>query len=176
VAHVLAVAALEVGHPVAFLVLMKADDPAAKAAHSHLHMVDLGPIVRSRGLCDKAPMLDYRLDTSRSILYLHPTSALQKEDFAKLAKSVDPHIEKRGDLAGIVLDLKVFPGWENLGAMAAHLKFVREHHQKVKRIAIVTDAKIGMLGEKLASHFVAATIKHFPAGEVGAAEKWVGEL
>ena len=136
-------------------------------------MVDLGPIVRVRRLRDKARMLDYRLDAARSVLYLHPTSALQKEDFAKLAKSVDPHIEKKGDLAGIVLDLKVFPGWENLGAMAAHLKFVREHHRKVKKIAIVTDAKIGMLGEKLASHFVAATIKHFPAGETAAAEKWI---
>jgi len=118
-------------------------------------------------------MLEQRLDPVGSILYLRPTGALQKEDFAQLAGIVDPHIETKGGLAGIVLDVKAFPGWENLGALAAHFKFVREHHKKVKKIAIVTDAKIGMLGEKLAAHFVAATIRHFPAGQVQAAEKWI---
>jgi hypothetical protein len=120
-------------------------------------------------------MLEHRLDPARSILYLHPTGPLQKEDFARIAGIVDPHIEAKGGLAGLVLDVKAFPGWESLGAMAAHFKFVREHHRKVKKIAIVTDAKIGVLGEKLAAHFVAATIKHFPAGQVQAAEKWITE-
>ena len=118
-------------------------------------------------------MLQHHLYAQRSILYLHPTGALEKEDFAQLAKTVDPHIEKTGSLAGLILDIKAFPGWENIGAMAAHLKFVREHHRKVKKIAVVTDAKIGSLAEKLASHFVAATIKHFPAGQVQAAEQWI---
>jgi len=120
-------------------------------------------------------MLDHRLDASRSILFLHPKAALQKQDFAALARTVDPHIEAKGSLAGIVLDIKAFPGWESVGAMAAHFRFVREHHRKVKKIAIVTDAKIGTLAEKLASHFVAATIKHFAAGQVAAAEKWISE-
>src|SRR3954463_13545675 len=120
-------------------------------------------------------MLDHRLDAARSILYLHPTGALKKEDFAALGKTVDPHIEAKGGLAGIILDVAAFPGWESIGAMAAHFRFVREHHRKVKRIAIVTDAKIGALGEKLASHFVAATIKHFPAGQIAAAEQWITE-
>jgi hypothetical protein len=126
-------------------------------------------------LCDKACMLDFRLDANRSIVYLHPKGPLEKDDFARLAKTVDPHIEVKGGLAGIVLDIKAFPGWESLGAMAAHFRFVREHHKKVKKIAVVTDAKIGSLAEKLASHFVAATIKHFPAGQVAAAEKWIAE-
>lgn len=120
-------------------------------------------------------MLDHRLDGSRSILYLHPTSVLTKEDFAALADIVDPHIEANGALAGILLEFEHFPGWESLGAMAAHFKFVREHHRKVKKIAIVTDAKIGELGEKLAAHFVAASIKHFPAGATSAAKMWITE-
>jgi len=118
-------------------------------------------------------MLQHRLYEQRSILYLHPTAALRKEDFVQLAKTVDSHIEKAGSLAGLILDIKAFPGWEDIGAMAAHFKFVREHYQKIRKIAVVTDAKIGNLAEKLASHFVAATIKHFPAGEVPAAERWI---
>ena len=118
-------------------------------------------------------MLDYTLDTTRSILHLRPGAALTQEDFARLAKSVDPQIEKTGGLAGIIVDAAKFPGWDSFGALAAHLRFVREHHKKVKKIAIVTDSALGNVGEKLASHFVAAEIKHFPAGQAEAARSWI---
>jgi N-acetylglucosamine kinase-like BadF-type ATPase len=118
-------------------------------------------------------MIDYSFDAAPSILHLRPKAALTKEDFAQIAKSVDPHIEKRDALAGIIIELSAFPGWDSLGAMAAHLRFVRDHHKRVKRIAVVTDAKLGVVAEKLASHFVAATIKHFPAGQADAAKKWI---
>jgi hypothetical protein len=118
-------------------------------------------------------MLDHTLDAASSILYLRPSGALTKEDFAQLAKVVDPHIEKTGDLAGLILEAAKFPGWDSLGAMAAHLRFVRDHHKRVKKIAIVTDSAMGGAGEKLANHFVAAEIKHFPAGQLEAAKRWV---
>jgi hypothetical protein len=118
-------------------------------------------------------MLDYTLDAASSILYLRPKGALAKEDFAQLAKTVDPHIEKTGGLAGIILEAAKFPGWDSVGALAAHLRFVREHHKRVKKIAVVTDSAMGNVGEKLGSHFVAAEIKHFPAGQAEAARQWV---
>jgi hypothetical protein len=118
-------------------------------------------------------MLDHTLDTANSILYLRPTAALAKEDFAQLAKTVDPHIEKSGGLAGIILEAAKFPGWDSLAAMAAHVRFVRDHQKRVKKIAIVTDAAIGNVGERLGSHFVAAQIKHFAAGQLEAAKQWV---
>ena len=118
-------------------------------------------------------MLEHRLDTTHGIVHLHPTGPLEKEDFAKLARTVDPFIEKEGGLAGIIVDAPKFPGWDSLGAMAAHIRFVRGHHKQVKKIAIVTDAKLGDFAEKIASHFVAATIRHFPAGQAKAAEEWI---
>lgn len=117
-------------------------------------------------------MLEHNLD-SRGILHLHPKAALEKEDFARLAQAVDPYIEKQGELMGIILDAPKFPGWDSLGAMAAHIRFVRGHHKRVKKIAVVTDAKLGDFAEKIGSHFVAATIKHFPAGQTQAAEQWI---
>ena len=118
-------------------------------------------------------MLDFSLDAQRSIVHLRPKSALRKEDFAALAKAVDSHIEAKGSLAGIIIEIAQFPGWDSLGAMVAHFRFVRDHHTKVKKIAVVTDAMIGDLAEKLASHFIAAEIKHFPAGQAKAAEEWI---
>jgi hypothetical protein len=118
-------------------------------------------------------MLEHNLDTKNSILHLRPNAALTKEDFERLAKTVDPYIEKTGGLAGIVIELAEFPGWETLGAMAAHFRFVRDHHKRVKKVALVTDARLGEVAEKLASHFVAASIKRFPAGEAGTARQWI---
>ena len=67
-------------------------------------------------------MLQHRLYEQRSILYLHPTAALRKEDFVQLAKTVDSHIEKAGSLAGLILDIKAFPGWEAIKSTRGHYR------------------------------------------------------
>lgn len=118
-------------------------------------------------------MIDYNLDTAHSILYLRPASALAKEDFETLARVVDPHIEATGDLAGLIIDAPAFPGWASFGAMAAHFRFVRDHHKRIKKIGVVTDSAMGDLAERLASHFVAAEIRHFSSGEIEAAKQWI---
>jgi hypothetical protein len=118
-------------------------------------------------------MIDHNLDVANSILYLRPKGALAQGDFEQIATTVDPHIEKTGGLAGLILEVTAFPGWESLGAMAAHFRFVRDHHKKIKKIAIVTDSAMGNAAEHLASHFVSAEIKHFPAGELEAAKRWI---
>ena len=86
---------------------------------------------------------------------------------------VDAHIEQKGDLAGLIIEVTAFPGWESLGAMASHFRFVRDHHMHIKKIGVVTDSPMGTVAEHLASHFVAAEIRHFPAGEIEAARQWV---
>jgi hypothetical protein len=118
-------------------------------------------------------MIEYALDAKNSVLHIRPITALEEADFARLAKEVDPHIEATGGLAGIIIEIAEFPGWENLAAMSAHFRFVRNHHAKVRKIAAVTDSAIGKVAEKIASHFVAAEIKRFPAREVEAARKWI---
>src|SRR5438067_11574455 len=115
-------------------------------------------------------MLEHHLDTATGILHLQPKGALEKEDFAKLAQTVDPYIEKQGQLSGIIVDAPKFPGWYSFGAMAAHNRFVRDHNKKAQKIAGLTDATLGNLAEKFASHFAAPTIKHFHAAETKAAE------
>ena len=118
-------------------------------------------------------MIEHTLDATHSILYLRPKSALGPEDFAQLAKAVDPHIEKTGGLAGLIIDAPRFPGWDGFAAMAAHFRFVRDHHKHVRKVALVTDSALGNVAQSLASHFVSAQIRHFAAGELEAAKQWV---
>src|SRR6188508_2350148 len=118
-------------------------------------------------------MIEYDFDSAHSILYVRPQSALAANDFVSLAAMVDPHIEATGSLAGIVIETPSFPGWDSLGAMAAHFRFVRDHHKHIKKIGLVTDSAIGNVVEHLASHFVSAEIRQFPAAELEAARRWV---
>ena len=118
-------------------------------------------------------MIDAELDRANAILYLRPKAALAKSDFDALATLVDPYLEKTGALAGIIIEAATFPGWNSLGALVAHFRFVRDHHRLIRKIAVVTDAALGDLAEVLASHFVAARVRHFHAGELAAAQRWV---
>jgi hypothetical protein len=118
-------------------------------------------------------MIEHSLDAVNSILVVRPQSALEAADFAQLAKTADPHIEKTGGLAGLIVDARAFPGWESFGALAAHIRFVRDHHRRIRRVAVVTDSALGKLAEKLAAHFVAAKIRRFKAGELEAARQWI---
>ncbi len=91
----------------------------------------------------------------------------------KLAEAVDPYIEATGGLAGLIIEASAFQGWDSFGAMVTHFRFVRDHHSRVKRIAVVTDSSMGDVAERLASHFVSAEIRHFPAGQIEAARQWI---
>ena len=118
-------------------------------------------------------MIESSLDTAQSILYVRPKSALEQADFMKLAEKVDPFIEASGGLRGLIIEAPAFPGWESFGALVAHVRFVREHHRRIAKIALVTDSAIGDVAEHLASHFVAAQIKHFCAADMAAAKQWI---
>ena len=118
-------------------------------------------------------MIEHTLDTTDAILYVHPQSPLEEEDFVQLAKSADSYIREVGDLRGLIIEAPTFPGWRSLGAMVMHFRFVRDHHKHIKKIGLVTDSPLGSMAETLASHFVSAEIRHFPAGEREAAKHWV---
>lgn len=118
-------------------------------------------------------MIEYDLDRRHSILHVRPRSALEAADFTRLASAVDPYIEETGDLRGLVVEVAHFPGWDSFGAMASHFRFVRDHHRRIRRIAVVTDSPMGNVAEHLASHFVAAEIRHFPASGLEAAKQWI---
>ena len=89
-----------------------------------------------------------------------------------MARTVDPFIEKTGKLNGLVIEAQDFPGWESLGAMIEHFKFIRNHHVRIERVALVTDSRLGDVVERIGSHFVAAEIRHFPAEQREEADEW----
>jgi hypothetical protein len=57
----------------------------------------------------------------------------------------------------------------------SHLSFVKDHHKKIKHIALVTNSPLGSLAENLASHFMSAKILSFKYSELDLAKSWIIE-
>ena len=94
-------------------------------------------------------MIEFNLDAADSILYLRPKSALAADDFVKIARAVDPHIEATGHLAGVIVEAPGFPGWDGLGALVAHLRTLGgEVHTGVAVTAIESSGR-GVTGVRL---------------------------
>ncbi len=53
------------------------------------------------------------------------------------------------------------------------MKFVKDHHRKIKRVAIVTDSKLGSIVPGIAKHFVSAEIKHFEYEDMNSSKTWI---
>lgn len=119
-------------------------------------------------------MLSLKIDEKNLVAILEPEGPLSESDFQSAAKTIDPLIEQYGRLNGII-HTKFFPGWQSFAALASHLKFVRDHHRKVARIALVTDSILGDFAEPIVSHFVQAEIKVFPYQQFNKANSWIIE-
>lgn len=117
-------------------------------------------------------MLQVKIDEEKGIALLEPDGPLSQDDFESAAKLVDPYIEKAGQLSGLVIHAESFPGWDSFAGLSSHLKFVREHHKKISRVAFSTDSVIGNFGESVAGHFVNAEIKVFAYQDLEQAKEW----
>jgi tRNA U38,U39,U40 pseudouridine synthase TruA len=118
-------------------------------------------------------MLEYELNRAKSILILKPGGPLESTDFEKLAKEVDPYIMEKGTLDGLMIYAKSFPGWDNFAAFLSHMKFVKNHHQKIKKIAAVTGSSFLSIMPQVANHFLRAEVRHFDYDDKDAALNWL---
>ena len=118
-------------------------------------------------------MLQIKFDQDAGIVTVTPSVPLNKNDFTLLASEVDPYIEKEGKLNGLIIQIESFPRWEDFAGLISHLKFVRDHHKKIEKVAAVTDGKIVSIMPKIVDHFVNAKVKCFPYESLDEAILWV---
>ena len=61
---------------------------------------------------------------------------LKADDFRQLAPQIDSLISQHGKIR-LLIDASNFGGWENISAFERHIGFVKGHHQKIERIAVI---------------------------------------
>ena len=121
---------------------MGAVHTAAVAEHTHvrttLHGTKGQPIVLIPGLSTPGAVwsdMAGTLAADHRVLVVEVSQPLRAQDFDALSATADAWIDANGELPGIVIHAREFPGWENLGSLIRHLRFVRDHHRRVGRVA-----------------------------------------
>lgn len=118
-------------------------------------------------------MIHAELLRDQRILIITPEGDLQSSDFIALAQLVDPYIEEKGELHGLMVYTQSFPHWENFKALLTHFKFVKNHQHHVRKIAAVSDNSILSIAPSLVTHFIHAEVRHFDYADKDAALAWL---
>lgn len=120
--------------------------------------------------------LDFRILPGRGVVIVEPHGKLSAGGFDALEAAIDDWIDARaGTVNGLVIHVREFPGWEDLGSAWRHIRFVRDHHRRIPRVAFASDSKMAVLADTLAQHFVEADIERFDWDELDDAIDWASE-
>ena len=118
-------------------------------------------------------MIKHEFKQDEGILIIEPTASLRSGDFDLLSNIVDPYVAQHGKLAGLVIRTVSFPGWEDLASLLSHIKFVKDHHAVISKVAIVADEGIVATLPAIADRFVSADVKHFGYDDIETALEWI---
>ncbi len=118
-------------------------------------------------------MIGVELLPDKGILIITPEGALSADDFHKAAAVADPYTAEKGQLTGLMIRATSFPGWASFASLVEHMKFVRDHHRKIARIAAVTDSGFIRIARTVAQHFAQPEIRQFPHDQQARALAWL---
>lgn len=119
--------------------------------------------------------VDCSMDSDKGILSIEPEAdkALSEDDFEAIATTIDAYLKNHDRLRGILIRSRRFPGWQNLGALFAHLKFVHHVHDRIDRIALVTNSPMGTFADRVFNPLMLARIRKFDFDQHDEAMDWL---
>lgn len=118
-------------------------------------------------------MLKHTLLSAEGILILEPSEALETADFEAVIQDMDSYLADHGSLAGVMILAMAFPGWLDLEAAISHLQLIENYHQRIRRLAMVSDNGLLSALPKFAAHLVHPELRHFSESHYEAALSWL---
>jgi hypothetical protein len=97
---------------------------------------------------------------------------LRAGDFEQVGPQVDAIIKRFGKIR-LLIDASALQGWENVAAFEEHAAFVRDHQQKVERIAVIAPHEWQHWLIGAVRIFVHPDVRAFDAGHEDAALRWL---
>jgi hypothetical protein len=97
---------------------------------------------------------------------------LKADDFRQLAPEVESIISKYGKIR-LLIDGSRLEGWENIGAFETHAAFVKDHQQKVERIAVIAPHEWQHWLIGAVRVFLHPEVRAFDKNEQGEALRWL---
>lgn len=117
-------------------------------------------------------MITVKTEKTGNFLRAEVTGKIEVQDWDVVAKAIDPIIAEKGSVR-LFLDASDFSGWNDLEAARAHFKFVKGHHEKVERIALIVDHHWQGWMAGIAEIFVDTEIRTFEEDQKEVAESWL---
>ncbi len=118
-------------------------------------------------------MIQHEMHHDKGVLIVKPLGPLAAEDFAAITRDARSYIETNGALDGFVICAEKFPGYKNAQGLWSHLRFVRAHHRKIKKVAFVSDSRFYEIASRLVSRCVQPQVKHFGYKHEDSAMDWI---
>jgi hypothetical protein len=106
------------------------------------------------------------------VLVVEVNRALRAQDFDTPPITPTAWTEAHGELRGIAIHAHEFPGWESVGSMMRHVRFVCDQHPIVNRVAFAADRELASFVPRLAEHFAGAEVKTFGYDALDGARTW----
>ena len=117
-------------------------------------------------------MIEIQTNASNGLIEATVTGQLRADDFGSVAPQVDKFIEQH-DKVSVLLDLTGFHGWEDVAAARTHFRFIKDHHKRIERIAVVANKTWQHWIAAVIGTFISAKEKCFDANQKDEARNWL---
>ena len=108
---------------------------------------------------------------SANALKIVPPKKLKADDFGQIAPQVDFLILHHGQIR-LLIDASECDGWENVSAFETH-RFIKNHQQKVERIAVIVGHEWQHWLIGMAKLFVHPEARAFATNQGNEAQQWL---
>lgn len=116
--------------------------------------------------------ISHHLLTDSGVLVVEVNGPLRARDFEALAITADTWIESHGLLTGIVVHSLGRPRWQDVEALRAHVRFVRERRHMVDRVAVASDSPLRRIVDLAGRRIGPPRMRAFAYDELRAAIDW----
>ena len=109
---------------------------------------------------------------SANALKIVAPDKLNADDFHQIAPQIDSLISQHGKIR-LLIDASGFNAWENIAAFENHAGFIKNHQQKIERIAVITahDWQHWLIGA--VRIFVHPEIRAYEKSHASEALRWI---
>ncbi len=119
-------------------------------------------------------MIHSELNEAEGVAVIRPEQmhGLSEADFRQLTDLIDDYLKDHDTLRGLVIASEKFPGWEDLVAFISHIRFIRNHHKAIQKVALVSDSPLLSAAPYLVDHFMNAKVRNFSFSDIEQAKTW----
>jgi len=123
-------------------------------------------------------MIHSELNEAAGVAIIRPEQmhGVSEDDFRQLTDLVDCYLKDHDNLCGLIIASENFPGWEDLIAFISHIRFIRDHHRAIQKVALVSDSQLLSAAPNLINHFVSAKVQNFRFSDIEHAKTWAASI